>query len=166
MMFEFFVQCLIQFFFDLFQCLRGFLALDALNHDMSVGILHETNLNHVLAMSDDRGNFKEGGHLTGVVAEEVVHSSLKTGNVTNAVPHFGNGLIADLIVNQRNIRLEQRGDYHRTRIGQPIVFVINIDYIRIVVNDVLRAVEKLQHAGTGFGAAVRIDNAISQNLLE
>ena len=105
-MLELRIQFLCQHFFHFFLSQCGyFLILYTLDMNLRVGFLNETDLENVVAVGDNRCNLKESSHLTGIVAEEIIHSALNAGDETNAVPHFTGAAIANRIVDQWKIGL-------------------------------------------------------------
>ena len=94
-------QLLFHFFFGQF---GNLFILHALDMNLCVGFLNETNLENVIAVGNDRCNLKEGCHLSGIVTEEVIHSSLNTGDKADAISHLTGTPVTDGIVNQRQIR--------------------------------------------------------------
>lgn len=166
-MLEFGLQCSFQLFLGLFLCPGGILGIMyALYMDLFIAFLNKADLQHILAVGDDRRDFKEGRHFTGPVPEEIVHTALHAGDHADTVFDFGCTFVTNHIIDQRDIRLVQRGNYDLALLCHMAVIVHDIDHKGILMDRILGGIKQLDHAGTGFSRTIGIDDTWPKNLMK
>ena len=132
--------------------------------DLRVRFLDKPDLDHIVAVGDDRRDLKKCGDLSGIIAEEIVHPALYTRDKTDAVPDLTGPSVTDSIIDERKIRLVKRRHHDISFFCRTVLFIIDIDHKGIIVHYIFRAVKQPHHRGAGFRRPVRINDARSQDL--
>ena len=109
----------------------------------------------------------EGGSLSAVfMSYKVVDSSLNGCDIAHAIQRYRSCPVADLIINEGEILLKQCCNDDSSVVGQPVLIIINIDYVSVTVDIVEFFAGKLDNTASGLGTSVSIEQTFSERFRE